>query len=98
MSRPARGLHGCLPGRVGRRIEAAVLSNPGPVKDHVTDGFANGWPNWSCPVTVNCCVLPAVILAKDGLTAMLASDWFTVTLTELVVDWPPKSVTVTRKL
>src|SRR5258707_463053 len=61
-----------------------------------------GWldmaaPNWSLPVAVNSCVALEPTAADVGPTAMLVNDWFTVTLTALVVDCPPRSVIVTRK-
>ena len=55
-------------------------------------------PNWSMPLAVNCCVAWLASAGAAGVTVMLVSVWFTVTLTLLVVDSPPASVIVTWKV
>ena len=64
----------------------------------VNDGVVvRALPNWSLAVAVNCCVAPALTVGDDGLTTMLVSVWFTVTLTLLVAVSPSGSVMVTVK-
>ena len=50
------------------------------------------------PLAVNCCVAWLASAGTAGVTVMLVSVWFTVTVTLLVVDSPPSSVIVTWKV
>ena len=56
---------------------------------------ANGLPNWSSPVAVNCCAASGLTFAVAGLTAMLVRVCSTGTLKLLLTDSPPESAIVT---
>ena len=66
---------------------------------HVTVGWlAMAAPNWSNPQAVNCCVASVSIDDVNGITVILLSVWFTVTVTLLVTLRLPGSVMVTVKV
>ncbi len=74
-----------------------LLIVPKLVVQATAGGAVNGLPNWSLPVTLNCCVCAPRKFADVGLTARVVGVWFTVTATLLVPVRPLGSVIVTVK-
>ena len=69
---------------------------PPPLTDHVNEGCGfTGWPNWSLPVAVNCCVAPVWTVAEAGDTVIVVSTGEAVTVTLAVpLTLPLDAVTV----
>ncbi len=71
----------------GALYRPLVLTNP-PAPPAASVQVKAGWmaiarPNWSRALAVNCRVAPQSRLTVAGLTLMLVSVWFTVTVTLL---------------
>ena len=77
-------------------LEPAVKSpddgpiEPPPLTDQVNEGCElSGWPNWSLPVAMNCCVAPVWTVAEAGDTVIDVSTGGAVTVTLAVPCTPP---------
>jgi hypothetical protein len=76
---------------------SAVIA-PAVVDQVIVGAVASGLPNWSNPVAVNCCLWPRSSETLSGLTVIVSSVCFTVTLTLLWTDNPAGSVMVAVKV